>query len=72
MNGVEVFNKRDITFRGKVDSSVARVSMLKYHSYFGGKNFDDTPSYDSYVDYCWMYVMSCVPDFTKPPGTCRK
>lgn len=71
VNGVEVFNKRDITFRGNVDPSVARVSMLKYHSYFGGKSIQDAPSYNSYVDYCWMYVMSCVPDFTKPPGTCR-
>lgn len=70
INGVEVFNKRDIRFRGNVAPSEARVSQLKYHSYFGG-NLPSAPTYDSYIDYCHMYILSCVPDFTKAPGTCR-
>lgn len=70
VDGVQVAYRNNIRFRGAVDPSVARVSMLKYHSYFGGKA-PFAPDYDSYIDYGGLYVMSCAPDFAKAAGTCK-
>ncbi len=70
VNGVQVAYRNNLTFRGAVAPSEARVSMLKYHSYFGGKS-PYAPDYDSYLQYGTLFVMSCTPDFTKPTGTCK-
>lgn len=71
VDGVMVLNRTDIVWRGNVSSSVARVDQLMYHAFFGGDGFDKTPSYDSYVHFGDLYVMSCTPDFTKAAGTCK-
>lgn len=70
IDGTQVFDKTDIVWRGVVAPSVARVSQLKYHVYFGGKSFDDTPSYESRVTIGDLYIMSCKPNFSKAPGSC--
>lgn len=71
VDGRQVFSKTDIVWRGAVDPSVARVDMLKYHNYFGGDGLDKTPSYDSYVTFSTMSVMSCQPNLSGPVGTCH-
>jgi hypothetical protein len=71
INGVKVYDRNDIRWRGAVSASVARVSQIMYHSYFGGKGEEFAPANDSYIDYGAMFVMSCVPDFIKAPGTCK-
>ena len=71
VDGRLVLNKTGIRLRGKVSLSQAMISQLKYHSYFGGDSREFAPSHDSFIDYGSLYVMTCVPDFSKVPGTCR-
>jgi hypothetical protein len=70
VDGVQVYSKNDIEWRGNVSPSEARVDQLMYHVFFGGENINDTPTYDSYVHFGEIFVMSCRPDFSRPAGTC--
>ena len=71
VDGVEVFDRRDYRFRGNVSASTARVDLIKYHNYYGGSIIKCAPSYKSYVDIGKMFVQTCAPDFSKPPGNCK-
>lgn len=70
VDGKEVVNKRDVRWRGDVDPSEGRVSVIMYASFFGGKGESWVPANDSYIDYGPMYLMSAAPDFSQPPGGC--
>jgi hypothetical protein len=73
IDGVKVVDRRSLRLRGIVnDASVARVSQVKYHSYFGGSTLNYAPRVDSYIDYGAVYLMDCTPDFGQAPGTCQR
>lgn len=71
IDGTSVLNQKNLRLRGSVSASQGRVSMIKYHSYFGGDTKAFAPARDSYTEYGTMYVMSCVPNFSAQPGKCR-
>lgn len=71
VDGVRVVNERNLRLRGSVAVSEARVSQIKYQSYFGGNNLKFAPARDSIIDYGTMYVMTCPPNLSGQPGQCR-
>ena len=71
VDGIRVVNQRNLRLRGNVPVSEARVSQVKYHSYFGGDNLGFAPARDSIIDYGTMYVMTCAPNLGGQPGQCR-
>lgn len=71
VDGQRVFSRNNMRWRGAVSPSVARVDQVMYQAFFGGESINHTPTYRSSMDFGWMYVMSCAPDFTKAPGTCQ-
>jgi hypothetical protein len=70
IDGQRVFYRNNMRWRGDVSPSVARVDQVMYQAFFGGESINHTPTYDSSMDFGWMYVMSCRPDFSRPAGTC--
>ena len=70
VDGAEAVDEKGLRLRGDVDPSNAKVSEIKYHSYFGGGP-RSAPSHDSYIDYGPMQVLTQAPDFAAPIQACR-
>lgn len=69
VDGVRVVDRQGLRLRGDVPTDVGRVSELKYHSYFGGKQ-PAAPDFDSYIDYGPVRVLDRLPDFAAPVPPC--
>jgi hypothetical protein len=71
VDGRQVLFQRGLRLRGSVPTSQGQISLVKYHSYFGGDTKAFAPANDSYTEYGTMYLMTCMPNFSGAPGRCR-
>ena len=66
LDGERVFLKTDVTWRGPVAPTVARISGFKPHSYYGGGDCDG-PTFTSYVKFGRFRVYDEPPSFSILP-----